>query len=157
MRWTAAALLRPVTFVLAIVAAVLTGNRTDSFWYGLLAFFVALGVGRAIGALVRRLPELALSRAIWPAAATGYAFLVDRADERALRVAVEPRVEVGLPGRTLVETSRALERLVVRLADEAAGHRRVAERAPRARGCGFDLRADAREVVGGGEGRVVLV
>jgi hypothetical protein len=77
MRWTAAALLRPVTFVLAIVAAVLTGNRTDSFWYGLLAFFVALGVGRAIGALVRRLPERALSRAIWPAAATGYAFLFD--------------------------------------------------------------------------------
>ena len=46
MRWTAAALLRPITFVLAIVAAVLVGNRTDSFWYGLLAWFVAMGVGR---------------------------------------------------------------------------------------------------------------
>jgi hypothetical protein len=32
MRWTAAALLRPVTFVLSIVAAVVTGNATDSFW-----------------------------------------------------------------------------------------------------------------------------
>ena len=46
MRWTAAALLRPITFVLAIVAAVLVGNRTDSFWYGLLTWFIAMGVGR---------------------------------------------------------------------------------------------------------------
>ena len=46
MRWTLAALLRPATFVLAIVAAVITGNRTDSFWFGLLAFFVAMSAGR---------------------------------------------------------------------------------------------------------------
>ena len=45
MRWTAAAVLRPITFVLAIVAAVLVGNRTDSFWYGLLAWFIAMGAG----------------------------------------------------------------------------------------------------------------
>ena len=75
MRWTAAALLRPVTFVLAIVAAVIVGNRSDSFWYGLLAWFVAMGVGRVIGAIVRNRPERALYKAIWPAAATGYAFL----------------------------------------------------------------------------------
>jgi NADH:ubiquinone oxidoreductase subunit 2 (subunit N) len=75
MRWTAAALLRPVTFVLAIVAAVLTGNSSDSFWYGLLAFFVALGAGRVLGALIRGRSDRALRKAIWPGAATGYAFL----------------------------------------------------------------------------------
>jgi hypothetical protein len=75
MRWTAAVLLRPITFVLAIVAAVVVGDRSDSFWYGLLAFFVAMGAGRVLGALVRGLPQRALSKAVWPAAATGYAFL----------------------------------------------------------------------------------
>jgi hypothetical protein len=75
MRWTAAALLRPATFVLAIVAAVLTGNRTDSFWYGLLAFFVGMGAGRVLGALVRGQRDRALYKAIWPVSATGYAFL----------------------------------------------------------------------------------
>ena len=75
MRWTAAVILRPVTFVLAIVAAVLTGNRSDSFWYGLLAFFVAMGAGRVLGALVRGRPDRAFSKAVWPAAATGFAFL----------------------------------------------------------------------------------
>ena len=75
MRWTAAAILRPVTFVLAIVAAVIVGNRSDSFWYGLLAFFVAFGAGRVLGALVRGRYDRAWNKAIWPAAATGYAFL----------------------------------------------------------------------------------
>ena len=75
MRWTTAALLRPITFVLAIVAAVLTGNHTDSFWYGLLAFFIAMGVGRVIGALVRGRTDRAASKAVWPVAATAYAFL----------------------------------------------------------------------------------
>ena len=75
MRWTAAALLRPITFVLAIVAAVITGNISDSFWYGLLAFFVAFGAGRVLGALIRGRNDRALRKAIWPAAATGYAFL----------------------------------------------------------------------------------
>ena len=77
MRWTAAALLRPITFVLAIVAAVLVGNRTDSFWYGLLTWFVAMGVGRVVGALVRGRLDRAIFKAIWPAAATAYAFLFD--------------------------------------------------------------------------------
>src|SRR3954471_14973702 len=75
MRWTAALILRPVTFVLAIVAAVLVGNHSDSFWYGLLTFFVALGVGRVVGALVRGRTDRALAKAIWPAAVTVYAFL----------------------------------------------------------------------------------
>ena len=77
MRWTAAALLRPITFVLAIVAAVVVGNRTDSFWYGLLAWFVAMGVGRVVGAVVRGRLDRALYKAIWPGAATAYAFLFD--------------------------------------------------------------------------------
>ena len=77
MRWTLAALLRPATFVLAIVGAVVTGNRTDSFWFGLLAFFVAMGAGRVLGAIVRGRLDRAIRKAVWPAAATGYAFLFD--------------------------------------------------------------------------------
>src|SRR3954470_8248620 len=77
MRWTVAILLRPITFALAIVAAVLTGNRTDSFWLGLLAFFIAMGAGRVLGALIRGRPDRALSKAVWPAAAPGFAFLFD--------------------------------------------------------------------------------
>jgi hypothetical protein len=77
MRWTAAALLRPITFVLAIVAAVLVGNRTDSFWYGFLAWFVAMGVGRVVGTVVRGRLDRAIYKAIWPGAATGYALLFD--------------------------------------------------------------------------------
>jgi hypothetical protein len=75
MRWTVAALLRPITFVLAIVAAVITGDRTDSFWYGLLAFLIAMGAGRVLGAVIRARPDRAFRKAIWPGAATGFAFL----------------------------------------------------------------------------------
>ena len=75
MRWTVAAVLRPITFVLAIVAAVLVGNHSDSFWYGLLAWFVAMGAGRVLGALIRNRPDRAVYKAIWPAAATAFAFL----------------------------------------------------------------------------------
>ena len=67
--------LRPITFVLAIVAAVIVGDRSDSFWYGLLAFFVAMGAGRVLGAIVRGRTDRAVYKAIWPAAATGFAFL----------------------------------------------------------------------------------
>jgi hypothetical protein len=70
-----AAFLRPLTFVLAIVAGVLTGNRTGTFWLGLLAFMIAMSAGRVLRTLVRGRRLLALYRAIWPAAATGYAFL----------------------------------------------------------------------------------
>src|ERR1700752_4403545 len=77
MRWTVAVVLRPITFVLAIVAAVITGNRTDSFWLGLLAFFIAMGAGRVLGALIRGRTQRALYKAIWPGAATGFAFLFD--------------------------------------------------------------------------------
>jgi hypothetical protein len=77
MRWTAAALLRPITFALAIVAAVITGNRTDSFWLGFLAFFIAMGAGRVLGAVIRGRLDRALYKAIWPGAATGFAFLFD--------------------------------------------------------------------------------
>jgi hypothetical protein len=77
MRWKVAALLRPISFVLAIVAAVMTGNRTDSFWLGLLAFFIAMGAGRVLGALIRGRIDKALYKAIWPGAAAGYAILFD--------------------------------------------------------------------------------
>jgi hypothetical protein len=77
MRWTASQLLRPIVFVLAIVVAVLVGDRGDSFWLGLLAFFIAMGAGRVLRSLVRGDMQQALYRAIWPGAATGYAFLFD--------------------------------------------------------------------------------
>lgn len=70
-------ILRPVTFALAIVAAVITGNRTDSFWLGFLAFLIAMGAGRVLGALIRGRLDRALYKAIWPGAATGFAFLFD--------------------------------------------------------------------------------
>ena len=70
-------MLRPIVFVLAVVAAVLTGNRTHSFWYGLLAFFVAMGAGRVLRSAVRGDSSQALFRAVWPGTATGYAFLFD--------------------------------------------------------------------------------
>jgi hypothetical protein len=78
MRWTAAVILRPITFVLAIVAAVVVGDRSDSFWFGLLAFFVAFGAGRVVGALTRGRLDRAWNKALWPAAATAYAILFDR-------------------------------------------------------------------------------
>jgi hypothetical protein len=77
MRWTVSALLRPITFVLAIVAAVMVGNRTDTFWLGFLAFFVTMGAGRVLGAIIRGRLDRALYKAIWPGAATGFAFLFD--------------------------------------------------------------------------------
>src|ERR1700730_13833083 len=81
MRWTVAALLRPVTFALAIVAAVMTGNRTDSFWLGFLAFFIAMGAGRVLGALIRcRLDKAvckAIYKGIWAGASASYAILFD--------------------------------------------------------------------------------
>ncbi len=75
MRWTTAAAVRLVTFVLAIVVAAVVGNQTDSFWYGLLTWFIAMAVGRVIGALIRNLPRRALYKAIWPVAATVFALL----------------------------------------------------------------------------------
>jgi hypothetical protein len=77
MRWTAATLVRPITFALAIVAAVITGNKTDSFWLGFLAFFIGMGAGRVLGALIRGRLDRAVYKAIWPGAATGFAFLFD--------------------------------------------------------------------------------
>ena len=55
----------------------MTGNRTDSFWLGFLAFFIAMGAGRVLGALIRGRADRALYKAVWPAAAAGYAILFD--------------------------------------------------------------------------------
>jgi len=67
--------LRPVFFVLAIVAAVLTGDRSNSFWIGLLAFFVAMGCGRVARRLIRGRPLDAVYAALWPAFAVLFAWL----------------------------------------------------------------------------------
>ena len=67
--------LRPVFFVLAIVAAVIAGDRSGSFLVGLLAFLVALRTGRVVRRVIRNRPWDALYEAIWPAAAVGFAYL----------------------------------------------------------------------------------
>jgi hypothetical protein len=69
-------LLRPVIFVLSIVAAVIAGNRSNSFWIGLLAFFVALGCGRVIRRLIRSRPLDAVVAALWPVFAVLIAWLL---------------------------------------------------------------------------------
>jgi len=50
---------------------VVAGIWTGSVWYGLLAFFVAAALGRA-------LRRQSAQKAVWPVAATGFAFLYDR-------------------------------------------------------------------------------
>ncbi|HVS84162.1 MAG TPA: hypothetical protein VHD91_00860 [Gaiellaceae bacterium] len=68
-------LLRPVLFVLAIVAAVIAGDTSGSFWIGLLAFFVAMGCGRVLRRLIRGRPLDAVYAALWPAFAVLFAWL----------------------------------------------------------------------------------
>ncbi|HXH96982.1 MAG TPA: hypothetical protein VNH40_07205 [Gaiellaceae bacterium] len=68
-------LLLPVLFALAIAAAVIAGDDSDSFWVGLLAFLVAWKSGRVVRRLVRGLLVDAVHAAIWPGGATAYAFL----------------------------------------------------------------------------------
>lgn len=82
MSWTRVQLLRPVLFALEIVVAVVAGAKSGSFWIGLLAFFVAAGLARALrrGLLGRR--NAALRALVWPLCATGFAVLY---------------VELGLP------------------------------------------------------------
>lgn len=75
-------LLRPVLFGLAIAAAVIAGNRTDSFWIGLLTFLIASGVARVLRRLIRGRTWAAARAALWPAAAAGFVVLF---------------VEIGLP------------------------------------------------------------
>jgi hypothetical protein len=73
--WFVSGLLTPIFFVLAIVAAIVAGDSSNSFFVGLLAFLVTLRIGRVIRRLVRSRPQDALYEAIWPAAAVGYAYL----------------------------------------------------------------------------------
>lgn len=68
-------LLFPVLFGLALAAGVLAGNRSDSFWVGLLAFLVAWGAGRVLRRLIRGRVAHAAYEALWPAGATGFAIL----------------------------------------------------------------------------------
>lgn len=68
-------MLRPILFGLAIAAAVIAGEETDSFWIGLLAFFIASGCGRTIRRLLRGRSRHALRAFLWPVAATGFVIL----------------------------------------------------------------------------------
>jgi len=67
--------LLPVFFGIALAAGVVAGDRSDSFWVGLLAFFVAWKCGRVIRRLVRGLLVDAIHAALWPAGAVGFAYL----------------------------------------------------------------------------------
>jgi len=73
--WLLVQLLRPILFGLAIAAAVIAGNRSGSFFVGLLAFLVAEGVGSAIRRFLRGRFVDAVYELLWPAAATGLAIL----------------------------------------------------------------------------------
>jgi hypothetical protein len=73
--WVLAALLRPLLFGVAIAAGVLAGDRSGSFWVGLLAFLVAEGAGKALRRFVRGRYADAVYQLLWPAAATGLAIL----------------------------------------------------------------------------------
>lgn len=73
--WALTVLLRPALFGVALAAGVLAGEQSDSFWIGLLAFFVASAAGRASRRLVRGRLADAVYELLWPAAATGFAFL----------------------------------------------------------------------------------
>jgi hypothetical protein len=73
--WMLTAMLGPVFFGLAIAAAVIAGDRSGSFFVGLLAFLVALGLGRAVRRLLRGRFVDAVYETLWPATATGLAIL----------------------------------------------------------------------------------
>lgn len=73
--WLLSALLRPVLFGFAIAAGVLAGERSGSFFVGLLAFLVASGAGRALRRIIRGRVADAIYELLWPAAATGLAIL----------------------------------------------------------------------------------
>jgi hypothetical protein len=73
--WLLTGLLRPALFGVAIAAGVLAGDRSGSFWVGLLAFMVASGTGRALRRLLRGRFADAAYELLWPATATGLAIL----------------------------------------------------------------------------------
>lgn len=68
-------LLRPLLFALAVVGAVLTGEREHSAWIGVLAFFIASGLARVIRRLLRGRSRGAFRALLWPAFAAGFAVL----------------------------------------------------------------------------------
>ena len=68
-------LLFPVFFGLSLAAGVVAGNRSDSFFVGLLAFFVAWKCGRVVRRLVRGLWLDAVHAGLWPAGAVVFAYL----------------------------------------------------------------------------------
>jgi len=73
--WLLSGLLRPVLLGVAIAAGVLAGERSGSFFVGLLAFMVASGCGRALRRFIRGRFADCVYALLWPAAATGLAIL----------------------------------------------------------------------------------
>jgi hypothetical protein len=68
-------LLRPFLFALAVVAAIVTGEHEHSAWVGLLAFFIASGLARALRRLLRGRTRGAFRALLWPVFAAGFAVL----------------------------------------------------------------------------------
>jgi hypothetical protein len=75
LSWFSVILLRPILFGLSIAAAVIAGEKTSSFWIGLLAFFIASACGRVIRRALRGRSSAALRAFLWPLAATGFVVL----------------------------------------------------------------------------------
>ena len=67
--------LLPVIFGLSLAAGVVAGDRSGSFWVGLLAFLVAWKTGRVVRRLVRGLLVDAVYAGLWPVSAVGFAWL----------------------------------------------------------------------------------
>ena len=68
-------MLLPVLFALALAAGVIAGDRSGSFFVGLLAYLVAWGAGRVLRRLTGGRLVDAVHEALWPACATGFAIL----------------------------------------------------------------------------------
>ena len=101
--WLLGALLRPVLFGVAIAAGVLAGDRSGSFFVGLLAFMVASGCGRALRRLIRRRLADCVYELLWPAAATGLAIMFTKIGLAAWASAVVAIVLAGFVKNALAE------------------------------------------------------
>ena len=69
----------PLGLLGGLVAWTAHRGSEPPLWLGilLLAWLVAMGVGRVVGAIMRGRLDRAVYKAVWPVSAAGYAFLFD--------------------------------------------------------------------------------